>query len=374
MRPSSGPWHWPDGPTLLPHRAPTIPLGMSRGSAGRGGRGRGRGHGSARRRGGGEHPPARNFGPSLLQEQAVGGGSRHAAIADTASDSLGGCQPPRAMRGSGRLGARGPRVECTRVRPEGASSGCDGSLPASDAISVVNDARRVLAGRSGGLTASQLQMLLSALELAGPEFLPSPVRLQVLRQCREGCGDVEAIDSLLGSAVWILQGNRGGVPDSADTAPAGFLVQQALASHGCKGQCRAAAHRAPPPARLPSSSPPPAAPPSILPLQPSGHTAAKVSARRRPPWGPVPPPLKRFRGTGSRDGDPTSTATVTTFAPPTPRGVPSVPPTARAGACRQAPSVPVGPVLPRFLFRIRAERQRELLTADVASLRDGNDM
>jgi len=157
-----------------------------------------------------------------------------------------------------------------------------------------------------------------------------------------------------------LQVDRGGVPDSADTAPSGFLVSKALASHGCKGHCRAAAHRVSPPARLPSSSPPPAAPPSIPPLQTSGHTAVEVSALRRPPRRPVRPAPKRFCGTGSRDGDPISTATVTTVAPPTPRGVQSMPSTARAGACRQAPSVPVGPVLPRCIFPIRAERQREL--------------
>jgi len=60
------------------------------------------------------------------------------------------------------------------MRPEGVPFGCDGSLPASDAISVVNDARRVLAGRSGGLTASQLRMLLSALKLAGQVFFSEP--------------------------------------------------------------------------------------------------------------------------------------------------------------------------------------------------------
>ena len=325
---------------IVPPAAPTTPLVISRGSAGRGGLGRGRDHGSSRGRGGGQRPPKLDSGPSPRQRQADGAGSRQNAVSDTASHAVGGRQPPRAMKGRGRLGVRGPRVECTSVWPDGAPIGCHGSLPASDAISVVNNARRILAGRSSGLTASQLQMLLSALELPGPECLPGPVSLQVLRQSRGGCGDVEAIDSLLGSALRILQGDRGGVPDSADTAPAGFLCQKALEFHECRGQCSAAAHRAPPPARPPSSSPPPAAPPSIPPLPPSGHTAAEMSARRCPPQRPVPAPPKRCRSTGSRDGDPKSTGMVTTFAPPTPRAVPPVPPNSRSGACRQALSVP----------------------------------
>jgi len=226
------------------------------------------------------------------------------------------------------------------VGPFGAPVGSDGSLPASNAIAVVTNARRILAGRSSGLTASQLRMLLSALELPGTEILPGRVRLQVLRQCHGGCGDVEAIDSLLGSAVRVLQGDRGGVPDSADTAPTGLLFQKALASHGCRGQCSAAANRTPPPARLPSSSALPAAPASIPPFQPFGHTATEMSARRCPPQRPVPAPPKWCLSTGSRDGDPKSAGTVTTLAPQTPRAVPPVPPTSRGGACRQALSVP----------------------------------
>jgi len=49
-------------------------------------------------------------------------------------------------------------------------------------IAIINDGRRVLTDRVGELTASQQRMLLSALELAGPDYLLSLKRMQILSQ------------------------------------------------------------------------------------------------------------------------------------------------------------------------------------------------
>jgi len=260
----------------------------------------------------------------------------------------------------------------------------DGAQSAPDMIAVINDARRVLAGRVGGLTATQLRMLLSALELAGPRYVPSLNRLQVLRQCRGGCGDVEAIDSLLASAVRILHEDGDGVPRCGDTAAAGFLFQQALASHGCKGQSSAVAHRALPSVH-PFATPPapvPAPRPSNTPFAPRAKAVADPSARRRPLLRQAPPPPKRFHRKASRDGDPPSTATVTTYTPPPPHGPEVLPRASSAGAPSRTRSVPVCPVPsasslpvpPRFLFPVRAERHVQLSATYLASLEEGMEM
>ena len=234
----------------------------------------------------------------------------------------------------------------TNAMARGAVHVVDGAQSAPDMIAVINDARRVFAGRVSGLTATQLRMLLSALELAGPGYLPSPNRLQVLSQCRGGCGDVKAIDSLLASAVRILHEDCDGAPSSGDTAAAGFLVQHALASHGCKGQCSAVAHRAPPSAH-PVATPPapvPAPRPSNTPIAPRAKAVADPSALRRPLLRQDPHPPKRFRRTASRDGDPPSSATVTTFAPSPQHGPQVLPRASSAGAPSRTRSVPVLPV------------------------------
>jgi len=217
----------------------------------------------------------------------------------------------------------------------------------------------------GGLTASQLRMLLSALELAGPDYLPSLERMQILSQCRGGYGDVEAIDSLMASAVRILQNDGGGPPSPADTTAASYLVRQALASHACEGQCFGGVRRSLPLASRPAPSPAPSAalPPApilnarALPRAPPDNAPAASNTRRRPPGRPLPPPAKRLRRTTSHDGDPQSVATVTNFAPPTPRGAPSLPMASGASDGLNALPGAVEPVVPLFFFPARAERR-----------------
>jgi len=173
-------------------------------------------------------------------------------------------------------------------------------------ISVMNDARRGLACRVGGRTATQLRMLLSALELAGPRYFPRPNQLKVLSQCRGGCGNVEAIDLLLDLALRILHEDGDCAPSCGAPAAAGFLVEKALASHGCKGQCSAVAHPAPPSSHPLATPPAPVRaprPPNTL-IAPRSKAVADPSARRRPLVRHAPPPPKLFCGTASRHGDP----------------------------------------------------------------------
>jgi len=155
-------------------------------------------------------------------------------------------------------------------------------------------------------------------------------------------------------------------------------------AHGCKGQCSAVAHRAPPSAH-PVATPPapvPAPRPSNTPIAPRAKAVADPSARRRPLLRQAPPPPKRFRLTASRDGDPPSTATVTTFAPPPPHGPQVLPRSPSAGAPSRTRFVPVFPVPsasslavpPRFLFPVRAERHVQLSATDLASLEEGMEM
>ena len=375
------------------HSALAIPHGSTLGNRRGGGLGRRGGRGSGTGRGRGEGRPIRRVEPSLLPDHGNGSGSPLSRVADSASISGRGLQLARGMSVRGRLGAtqqttayfHGRRVaQRTHAMASGAVHVVDGAQSAPDMIAVINDARRVSAGRVGGLTATLLRMLLSALQLAGTGYLPSRNRLQVLSQCRGGCGDVEAIDSLLASAVRILHEDGDGAPSSGDTAAAGFLVQQALASHGCKGQFSAVVHRAPPSAH-PVAAPPapvPAPRPSNTPTAPRAKAVADPRARRRPLLRQAPPPPKRFRRTASRDGDPPSTATVTTFARPPLHGPQVLPRASSAGAPSRTRSVPVFPVLsasslpvpPRFRFPVRAERHVQLSAMDLASLEEGMEM
>jgi len=222
-------------------------------------------------------------------------------------------------------------------------------------------------------------MLLSALELAGPDNLPSFDQMQILSQCRGGCGDVEAIDSLMDSAVRILQNDGGGLPSPADTTASSVFVRQALASHACKGQCLGGVQRSLPLASRSARSPAPsyALPPApilndraLLRAPPSNAPAAS-STRRPPPGRPLPPPAKCLRRKTSQDGDPQLVATVTNFAPPTPRGAPSLP--MAPGASHGLDALPgaVEPAVPLFFFLVRAERRLQLSTADIGSLAEG---
>jgi len=226
--------------------APLAPLGTGREIAPVAGRGRGRGRGGGRERGRGrgDAGPNRLGRRSHAIRRGGGGGSRLESAADSASAAVGGHQPSPGLSGSGRVGACGatptppnlqPAVPPTRSYEP--APGGDRTQSASQVIAIIHDGRRGLTGRVGGLTASQLRMLLSALELAGLDWLPSLVQMQILSQCRGGSGDVEAIDSLMASAVRILQNSGGGLPSPADTTAASFFVRQALASHACKVQC-----------------------------------------------------------------------------------------------------------------------------------------
>jgi len=382
------------------HSAPAITHGSIVGNRRGGGRGRRRGRGSGTERGGGEGQPIRRVEPSHVPEHGDGSGAPLGPVADSASISVSGLQLARGMSVRGRPGAtqqttaygHGRRVaQRTHAMARGAVHVVDGAQSAPDMIVVINDARRELAGSVGGLTATQLRVLLSALELAGLGYVPSFNRLQVLRQCRGGCGDVKAIDSLFASAVRILHEDGDGAlscgdgaPSCGDTAAAGFRVQQALASHGCKGQCSAVAHRALPSVH-PFVTPPapvPAPRPSNTPIAPRAKAVADPSARRRPLLGQAPPPPKRFRRKASRDGDSPSTATVTIFKPPPPHGPQVLPRASSAGAPSRIRSVPICPVPsasslpvpPRFLFPVRAKRHVQLSATDLASLEDGKEM
>jgi len=371
--------------------APLAPLGTGREIAPVAGRGRGRGRGGGRERGRGrgDAGPNRLGGRSHAIRRGGGGGSRLESAADSASAAVGGHQPSPGLSGSGRVGACGatptppnrqPAVPSTRSYEP--APGGDRTQSASQVIAIINDGRRVLTGRVGGLTASQQRMLLSALELAGPDWLPSLVQMQILSQCRGGCGDVEAIDSLMASAVSILQNDGGGLPSPADTTAASFFVRQALASHACKGQCLGGVQRSLPLASRPARSPAPsfALPPAPIlnarafPRAPPPNAPAASSTRRPPRGRPLPPPAKRLHRTTSHDGDPQSVATVTTFAPRTPRGAPSLP--MAPGASDGLGDLPgaVEPVVPLFFFPARAERRLQLSTANIGSLAAGEEI
>jgi len=215
--------------------APLAPLGTGREIAPVAGRGRGRdrGGGRERGRGRGNAGPNRLGGRSHAIRRGGRGGSRLESAADSASAAVGGHQPSPGLSGSGRVGAcsatptppnRQPAVPPTRSYEP--APGGDRTQSASEVIAIINDGRQVLTGRVGGLTASQLRMLLSALELAGPDWLPSHDHMQILSQCRWGFGDVEAIDSRMALAVRILQNDGGGLPSPADTTAASCFVRQ----------------------------------------------------------------------------------------------------------------------------------------------------
>jgi len=54
-------------------------------------------------------------------------------------------------------------------------------------VGVLHDARRPLIGQStGGLSTAQLRMVLSALEIAGRQFVPSADQLRTMRNCSGG--------------------------------------------------------------------------------------------------------------------------------------------------------------------------------------------
>jgi len=171
----------------IAHSVSAIPHGSTLGNRRGGGLGRCRGRGSGKGRSRGEGRPIRRVEPSLLPDHGNGIRSLLGPVADSASVSGRGLQLARGMSVRGRLGAtqqttaffHGRRVaQRTHAMARGAVHVVDGAQSAPDMIAVINDARRVLPGRVGGLTATQLRMLLSALELAGPGYLPSPSRLQ----------------------------------------------------------------------------------------------------------------------------------------------------------------------------------------------------
>jgi len=185
------------------HSAAAIPHGRTLGNRRGGGRGRLRGRGSGTGRGGGEGRLIRRVEPPHVPDLGNGSGSPLGPLADSASISGKGLHLARGMSVRGRLGetqqttayGHGRRVaERTHAMAREVVHVVDGAQSAPDMIAVIHDARRVLAGRVGGLTATHLRMHLSALELAMPGYLPSPNRLQVLSKCRGGCGDVKAID------------------------------------------------------------------------------------------------------------------------------------------------------------------------------------
>jgi len=275
---------------------------------------------------------------------------------------------------------RQPAVPPTRSNAP--APGGDRTQSSSEVIAIINDGRRVLTGRVGGLTASQLRMLLSALELAGPDYSPSLDQMQILSQCRGGCGVLDAIDSLMASAVRILQNDGGGLPSPADTTAASFFVGQDLASHACKDQCLGGVQRSLPLASRADRSP---ATSSALPPAPilnagalpraTPSNAPAASSTRRPPRGrPLRSPAKRLRRTINHDGDPQSATTVTTFAPPTPRGAPSLPMAPGASDGLDALPGAVEPLVTLCLFLARAQRRLQLSTADTGSLVEGEEM
>jgi len=104
-------------------------------------------------------------------------------------------------------------------------------------VGVLHDARRLLIGQStGALSAAQLRMVLSALEIAGRQFVPSTDQLRLICNCSGGCGDATALDSLLAAAVRGLEDDVSrSAPNAADTASA--FVQRALQWHACSGGC-----------------------------------------------------------------------------------------------------------------------------------------
>ena len=83
-----------------------------------------------------------------------------------------------------------------------------------------------------------------------------------------------------------------------------------------------------------------------LPRAPPTNAPAASSTRRRPPGRPLQPPAKRLRRTTSHDADPQSVTTVTTFAPPTPGGAPSLPMASGASDGLNALPGAVEPVVP----------------------------
>jgi len=353
------------------------PLGTGHEMAPVAGRGRVRGRGGGRERGHGwdDAGPNRLGGRSHAVRRGDGGGSRLESAADSASAAGGGHHSSRGLSGSGRVSACGatptPRNRQPAVRPTrsyGPAPGGDRTQSASEVIAIISDGRRVLTGRVVGHPASQLRMLLSALELAGPDYLPSLERIQILRQCRGGCGDVEAIVLLMASAGRILQNDGGGRPNPADTTAASFLVRQALASHACKSQYFGGVQRFRHLASRPAPSPAPfaALPPApILNVRamhraPPANAPAASRMRRRPPGRPLPLPSKRLHRTTSHDGDPQSVATVTNFEPPTPRGAPSLPMASGASDGLNALPGAVEPVVLLVFFPARAERRLQL--------------
>jgi len=102
-------------------------------------------------------------------------------------------------------------------------------------VSVIQGARGTLIGFVGGLSFGQLNMALAALEFAGPGFLPDTKRLEIMRGCSSGCGNVAGLDSTMLGAVSILQGG------GTFTQAARFL-RRGLSSHACDRACRQA-HR-----------------------------------------------------------------------------------------------------------------------------------
>jgi len=224
---------------------PLAPLGTGHEIAPVAGRGRGRGGGGGRERGRGRGDAGLNRlgGRSHAIRRGGGGGSGLESAADSASAAVGGHQPSLGLSGRGPVGACGatptPPIFQPAVRPTRSyepAPGGDRTESASEVIAIINDGRRVFTGRVVGSAASQLRMLLSALELAAPDYLPSLDQMQILSQCRGNCGDVEAIDPLMASAVWILQDSGGGLPSPADTTASRFFVRKALASRACKVQ------------------------------------------------------------------------------------------------------------------------------------------
>jgi len=100
-------------------------------------------------------------------------------------------------------------------------------------VSVIQDARGTLISCVGGLSTGQLTMALAALEIAGRRFRPDARRLDFMRGCSLGCGNVAGLDSTMAGTVSILQGG-------GSVAQAARFLLEGHSSHACDGAyCRA---------------------------------------------------------------------------------------------------------------------------------------
>jgi len=221
-------------------------------------------------------------------------------------------------------------------------------------VAILNDARRSLVSHTGGFSIAQGRMVLTALESAGPSFLPCSLQLHAMRNCTEGCGDARAFDSLLASSVRILQSGSGKVANAIDIAAR--VVQGALEAHACSGICTSRSRQDPSPVATPTSI--------VSPANDETSTLLPPRSVSRSPS----PPHKRFRGyPTSRYHRASTTAAVGVVL----SGAASRARSRRGHARLQLPPPPIGP---RFPSPSSAARRVELFGDDLASLVDDSSV